>query len=88
MNNPDELLAVDVRLEWQPPVKVVIGGALRSVSSPVDAMHWLLNAWPAPAGQKHEAARSFCIEALAGYGSIHQAREAFRSACEEARILS
>jgi hypothetical protein len=86
MNKSDER-PVDVSLAWQPPVNILIDGRQVAVSGPAEAMHWLLNAWPVPAGKQHETARSVCIETLVGLNSTCRGRDAFNAACEEAGIL-
>jgi hypothetical protein len=87
MTKSDEMIPADVSLAWQPPVDILIDGRRLTVSGPADAMHWLLNAWPARDGQRHEVARSVCIETLAGLNSTSRSRDAFKAACEEAGIL-
>jgi hypothetical protein len=63
-------------------------GQRQNISSARQAADWLLYKWPAEIDtDKAWRARKACLEALQGKGETAAARQAFRTAAEEAGIL-
>ncbi|MBS3652357.1 DUF982 domain-containing protein [Pseudaminobacter sp. 19-2017] len=64
-------------------------GEVKSVSSPKDAMAYLLTAWPGKRGLKHREALQVqaCHDAIAGEKSATSARKSFVAAAKEAGVL-
>lgn len=80
------MLLVSVR--WTTPVLVTFAnGAVRQFDCVHDALDCLQHEWPSPRGKRHEKAVQVLGAALARLVPVQEARNAFVSACVEARIL-
>jgi hypothetical protein len=75
--------ALNLALEWEPPVTVFIDGVMEVICSPFDALFWLNNYWP-PHLSPPEEAQLACYDALATSRGFIDARAHFIAACNKA----
>ena len=75
--------ALNLSLEWEPPVTVFIDGVMELVCSPFDALFWLDNHWTAYLSPPEEAQLA-CYEALATSLGFVDARARCIAACHKA----
>jgi hypothetical protein len=75
--------AMNLSVEWDPPVAVFIDGFLEIIASPLDALFWLDNQWPDNIPRPEEAQLA-CYQSLATSRGLRDARSHFIEACRRA----
>jgi len=76
------------KMKWHDPVEVDLSQGSQLVQGPVEALVFLLDAWPDRRGPRYVAARSFCRAAISGRKSAEEARQMFIEAAQEAQITA
>lgn len=74
---------------WDDPVYVRNGsGMTETIRGPEEGLSYLLNRWPRERGKYYGLAKLACVGALVNLGSVETAREAFKAAAIEVKILA
>ncbi|TXI00339.1 MAG: DUF982 domain-containing protein [Rhizobium sp.] len=82
-----EVIDVEFKILWKAPVRLSTQDrAALAVQGPEDAIYFLSRRWPCEKGVSYVEARDKCVAAVSHRIPIEASREAFITACLDARL--
>lgn len=84
-----DVIDVEFKILWTAPVRLGTGSrGIHAVQGPEDAIYFLSRRWPGEKGVSYAHAKERCIAAVSHRIPVEASREAFVTACLDARLMS